>query len=476
MKLVAIFGTLLVGVLASDIQDALQLDMLNYIETFKQETENFASQIHTFDYAEFEATTGMQLDIYKDQYVLRLSEWVNDAFYETASLSIKQHGYSVWDSSRANKFIDIQISQSQGVELLTLLQQMYLDEDYKSEILILNLPGKVVETFASPDELNEKELMPNSELFFSQYRTIDAIYAWFDLLLDTYPDLLTVEWIGKTYEGRDMKALRLSTHGTNDEGIKTVVITAGIHAREWIATSTSCFILYRLLQDYTAGNKAIIKYMENLDFLFLPVMNPDGYAYSWTHDRLWRKNRQQTYHPRCFGIDIDHSFNYHFTNGNMPACSEDYPGTAAFEALESYNWDTYLNTTIHTHPIYAYLDLHSYAEEILYPYAYTCDLIPRDEENLLELAYGLGQAIRLKSGKSYEVLSACMDKGADLLPSMGAGTALDYMYSRKAWWAFVLKLRDEGHGFLIPPKYILPIGKEIYASVKYFCGFLLSDN
>ncbi|GMG33732.1 unnamed protein product [Ambrosiozyma monospora] len=209
----------------------------------------------------------------------------------------------------------------------------------------------------------------------------------------------------------------------------------------------------------------------------MPVMNPDGYDYTWNNDRLWRKNRQETYNPRCFGIDIDHSFDYHFTKSEESSCSEDYAGEGAFESLESHAWDKYLNETRHDHPMYGYIDLHSYAQEVLYPYAYTCEQAPRDKENLLELAYGLSQSIRLNSGKNYGVLSACEDKGADLLPSMGAGSALDYMYHNKAHWAFVMKLRDSGsHGFLLPPKYIAPVGKEIYASIKYFAGFVLSDD
>lgn len=99
--------------------------------------------------------------------------------------------------------------------------------------------------------------------------------------------------------------------------------------------------------------------------------------------------------------------------------------------------------------------------------------MPRDEENLLELAYGLSQAIRLRSGVNYEVMSACEDRGADLLPEMGAGSALDYMYHNKAYSAFVLKLRDSGsRGFLLPSKFIVPVGREVYSAVKYFADFL----
>lgn len=432
----------------------------------------------------------ISLSQYEQQYILRLSNWVDvedkhkSSFFDTALLTIKQMDIPIWEKSKSHKFIDIQVSQEQGEELLSLLSMMFSNSrDFESKIMILDLPQTVYETFPESsinidDIANDGDVSTNVEMFFKAYRNIESIYAWFDLLVSTYPDILNLEYIGKTFEGRPMKALRLSVHSdSKGDRIKTVVITSGIHAREWVSVSTSCFILFKLLQDYENGNSNVQKYLEKLDFLFLPVMNPDGYAFTWKTERLWRKNKQETYHPRCLGIDIDHSFDFHFTSGFESPCSDDYAGETAFEALESYSWDLYLNETRHSHPIYAYIDLHSYAEEVLYPYAYSCDILPRDEENLLELGYGLTQAIRLKSGKSYQVLKACEDKGADLMPSMGSGSALDYMYHNKAYSAFVLKLRDSGtHGFLLPAKYIVPVGKEIYSSIKYFAAFLLADN
>ena len=30
--------------------------------------------------------------------------------------------------------------------------------------------------------------------------------------------------------------------------------------------------------------------------------------YTWTHDRMWRKNRRPTIHPHCVGVDINRNF------------------------------------------------------------------------------------------------------------------------------------------------------------------------
>lgn len=482
MKLFAVIIPALVGCLnlsrvLATITEQMPLSIDSHIAAFEEQIN-----IHLQQQLQEQELDFIFEQSYTDQFLLRLSNWgASSDFYDFALVTAHQLGYTIWEKSQTKQFIDIQVTQSQGLELLNILQLAFDYDQFQSKIIILDMNKAIMETVDNDDvELSSiKDLEAMNDIFFKAYRPLSVIYSWFDILVDTYPDLLKVERVGKTFEGRDMKALRLSIPSDKklNSKVKTVVITGGIHAREWISVSTACFTLLSLLQDYENGVSSVVKYLEELDFFFLPVMNPDGYDYTWTHDRLWRKNRQQTFHPKCFGIDIDHSFDYHFTNGVESPCSDDYSGESAFEALESYNWDLYLNQTKDTHPIYAYLDLHSYAEEILYPYAYTCELIPRDQENLLELAYGLGQTIRLTSGKYYDVLSACKDKGSDLLPSMGAGTALDYMYHNKAFWAFVLKLRDSGtHGFLLPPKFINPVGTEIYAAVKYFSAFLLGDD
>lgn len=447
------------------------------------------------------------LDTLKDQYVIRFTNWGSGRARDAIIISAHELQLDIWAHSKTHGFVDIQCTKQQAAQLLEVIEAAVPFESFDVNLMVADLPQAIFETLQEArvgyfedddddddndddgdddgdgdDDDDDPEPVPvepplTDREFFNGYQRLETIYNWFDDLVDRYPDLLEVEWIGQTYEGRDIKALRISAHKKKGKHIKTVVLTGGVHAREWISISTVCYILSRMLSDAELGSRKAKEYMDNFDFLYLPVMNPDGYEYSWTSERLWRKNRQQTYNPRCFGIDIDHSFNYHFTKTTDTPCSEEYSGEGAFEALESYAWDSYLNDTKHQHPIYAYIDLHSYAEEVQYPYAYSCTQLPRDEENLLELAYGFSQAIRLTSGKVYGVLSACEGRGADLLPEYGAGSELDYMYHNKAYWAFVLKLRDTGtRGFLLPPTAIPPVGEEIYSALKYMCDFLLNPD
>ncbi|SCU87837.1 LAFA_0E09120g1_1 [Lachancea sp. 'fantastica'] len=362
------------------------------------------------------------------------------------------------------------------------------------EVMVDDLPEAIAQTYPDPetqlhlplhDNLQSQvrpldpitSLKATNDVFFTQFRDLETIYTWLDLMQLTFPDLVKIELVGQTFEGRDMKALHISAQNRklNPEK-KTIIITGGVHAREWIGVSTACYFISRLLAGYGV-NKRETRYLDRLDFLIVPVFNPDGYVYTWSHDRLWRKNRQQTFYPRCFGIDIDHSFDFQWTGAHDSPCSEDYSGEAPFEALESESWNNYISEAKKEYTVHGYLDLHSYSQEVLYPYAYSCDALPRDLENLLELSYGLAKAIRRKSGKNYHVLSSCEDRGSDLTPGLGSGSALDYMYHHRAHWGVQLKLRDTGnHGFLLPPKYIVPVGKETYGALKYFCDFILNPD
>lgn len=90
-----------------------------------------------------------------------------------------------------------------------------------------------------------------------------------------YPNLVSVETIGTTYEGRQIKGVTISSGGSGQKN--AVLIEGGIHAREWIAPSTILYLVNQLVENST--NSALYS---NLDWLIVPVSNPDGYAYTQT--------------------------------------------------------------------------------------------------------------------------------------------------------------------------------------------------
>lgn len=379
-------------------------------------------------------------------------------------------GYDVW--ARSKDHIDVQVNSTQLKDLKAL--------GFSWETIVDNVATAISETFdADPDHAFNaaSDQVQANESFFLQYQSLDSINSWLSYIAGAYPDVITLEEIGRTYENRPLQVVHFATPSNDDKGHKsrkTVAISGGIHSREWVSISLVLYLINSLLELHIANPDSSI--LALLDFLFFPVLNPDGYQYTWTDDRLWRKNRQNTTHSSCLGIDIDHSFDYHWLESTGNQCSAEYAGEEPLEAIEARAMDRFLQKTNENHTIYGFIELHSYSEEVLYPYSYLCDLQPRDEENLIELAYGIAKTMRLSLGQPYTVSPACVDRDSDLIPSLGAGSSLDYMYHNKAYWAFQFKLRDTGtHGFLLPPKYIVPVGKESFEGLTYFCQFILAE-
>lgn len=432
--------------------------------------------------------SAMDFSQYENEVVLRFN-WTSPREKRAFLKACKTLVLDVWKADVVSG--DVRLHVSRVKNLLRLLPKSMRD---KFSIMIPDLEHAVYATFpevaaggssssssgsSNTDFLNkDMEFHAMSELFFKDYRPLSAIYTWLDILEDTYPSQVRKEIIGKTHEGRDLRVYHLYSSKYDKQEPsgkkKTIIISSGAHAREWISVTTTLYVLYQLLTNQK--RLAERKILESLDFLIVPVLNPDGYQYTWEHDRLWRKNRQSTGVAICNGLDIDSSFPYHWAPSLGTPCSEGYAGQEPLEALEAYHLTNYINKTSEKHKYFGYLDFHSYSQSILYPYGYSCDEEPRDKENLLELAYGMAKVIRWTSGKIYDVLPLCHDREYD--PEDGSGgCALDFMYKIHAIWAFQLKLRDTGnHGFLLPKKFIDPVGKEIYNSLKYFCDFILNPE
>ncbi len=71
---------------------------------------------------------------------------------------------------------------------------------------------------------------------------------------------------------------------------KTIWLDGGLHAREWIAVPTVSYIADTLLRTYkTSQNSTFL--LDNFDFIIAPILNVDGYDYTWNGDRMWRKTR-----------------------------------------------------------------------------------------------------------------------------------------------------------------------------------------
>lgn len=356
-------------------------------------------------------------------------------------------------------------------------------------------------------------LRPSTQtnLFFRNYQPLSVITPWMRLLQSLFPSHVRMLNIGLTYEGRDIPALRVGVHPTNSEKPsekrKTIIVAGGSHAREWVSVSTVNYIAYTFITEY-GKNKDMTELLEQFDWIFIPTMNPDGYTYTWESDRLWRKNRQQTSLRFCKGIDLDRAWGFEWDGqtSNSNPCSESFGGEEPFQAVESRrlaNWAK--NETENNNVTFsAFLDLHSYSQQVLYPFSYSCTETPPTIENLQECAIGLAKAIRLTKGSIYGVTSACegsviADSASDPLnpnklnqkanngkkdksiwPQLesSGGSALDWFYHElRVAYSYQIKLRDTGsYGFLLPPSEIVPTGKEALAAVKYLGRFLLGNK
>ncbi len=353
------------------------------------------------------------------------------------------------------------------------------------------------------------DLHPSTDetnIFFRNYQPLSVIVPWMRLLSSLFPTHVRMINIGVSYEGRDIPALRVGVHPTNSEKPteprKTIIITGGSHAREWISTSSVNYVAYSFITAY-GKSQPMTKLLEKFDWIFIPTLNPDGYVYTWESDRLWRKNRQQTTLRFCKGVDLDraYSFEWDASSSKNNPCSESFSGEGPFQAVESRRFANWvLNETEHNHAeIVAFLDFHSYSQQVLYPYSFSCTSAPPSLENLEELAIGLAKAIRLTNGHNYGVAAACegsvsvwngMEKQkkaangnknpSEIWPRMetGGGSALDWFYQElHVRYSYQIKLFDTGsYGFLLPSKNIVPIGKEAFNAVQYLGKFLLGNK
>lgn len=281
---------------------------------------------------------------------------------------------------------------------------------------------------------------------------------------------MSLHEIGVTFENRSIYLVNITDSNVEQINKSIVSIDGGIHAREWISPGVILSFIRNLTSDEHTEQRSSL--LTKFEFHLIPVLNPDGYEYTWTTDRLWRKNRSPsktgpsllypwTFFMNCIGTDLNRNFNVSFGSirSTKDTCSDSFHGDSPFSEKETQALRDSLMES--RHRLKVYITLHSYSQLWMMPFAHTMQ-VPDNIQRLLPLMREVQSSIEGVHGVKYGVGSM-----ANLLYP-AAGTSIDWVFQELGInYTFLIELRDHGlKGFLLPPSDIIPTAEEVWAGIR----------
>lgn len=301
------------------------------------------------------------------------------------------------------------------------------------------------------------EQAARSDSWFATYKSYAQVNTRMDELVALRPDLCSKFSIGSSIQGRTIYGLRITAPG-DPAGRAGLLFDGCQHAREWIAVMVPMYLADRMVENFDT-DPAIAALLNEAVVYVIPIINPDGYEYSRTTDRFWRKNRRNNGNG-TFGVDLNRNWGFGWggTGSSGDPSSDVYRGTAPFSEPETQA----LRDFAVAHPeIVAHIDFHSYSQLILYPFGYEFVLPPEpDLSRFIDLSADMADAILATHGEVYTDMPS-----HDLY--LAAGDAPDWMYGSQGIFAWTIELRPDSAfpGFELPENEILPTAQENYNAV-----------
>ncbi|XP_053564972.1 carboxypeptidase B [Bombina bombina] len=300
---------------------------------------------------------------------------------------------------------------------------------------------------------------------YEKYNDLATINAWTADISAQNPGLVSRSQIGTSYEGRPIYLLKVGKSGVNK---KAVFIDCGFHAREWISIAFCQWFVKEAVDTY-GSDAEFTNLLNNLDFYVLPVLNVDGYAYTWTNNRMWRKTRSPNANSSCVGTDPNRNFNAGWctVGASSRACDETYCGTAPESEKETKALANFIRSNIAS--IKGYLTIHSYSQMLLFPYSYSYSLA-KDHTELNNVARDA--VSRLTS--LYKTKYTYGPGGTTIY--LAAGGSDDWAYDAGVKFSYTFELRDTGrYGFALPESQIKATSEETLLAVKYIASYIASN-
>ncbi|GAA2871707.1 carboxypeptidase T [Actinoplanes cyaneus] len=285
----------------------------------------------------------------------------------------------------------------------------------------------------------------------SAYHNYAEMITDINAIVAKYPAIAAKRVLGKSYEGRDIVAVKISDNVATDEAEPEVLYDANHHAREHITIEQALYLMHEFTDDYAADSR-VKKIVDSREIWIVPSVNPDGSEYDIASGsyRSWRKNRQPNSGSTAVGTDLNRNYSYNWGccgGSSSSKSSETYRGPSAFSAPETKVVRDFVAGRVvgGKQQIKAVMDFHSYSELVLWPFGYTTSKtapgLTTDDNNALAT---LGRQMAATNNYTAEQSSALYITDGDLL---------DWLWGTYKIFAYTFEMypkSSSGGGFYPP--------------------------
>src|SRR5512143_2312016 len=129
----------------------------------------------------------------------------------------------------------------------------------------------------------------------------DALYRYAELtgilheLVSEHPRLVSVESIGKSYEGRDIWVATVTNAATGAAADKPAFwVDGNIHATEVAGSSATLYFLHTLVTQY-GKDPDVTRALDTRAFYLCPRINPDGAEWALAEKPKWVRSSTRPY-------------------------------------------------------------------------------------------------------------------------------------------------------------------------------------
>lgn len=368
--------------------------------------------------------------------------------------------FDVWTVHRDSGKVDVLLPPKS----ISKYTQLFDEFGLKYVVLDSNIQNKIDE--------QERSMVRNkdsSKNILFKYARYSEVLSFIEDTVSANTDLASAYTAGTTVQNRQLRVIKLKAPSVSTD--QAIWIDCGIHAREWVTPATCVYIIDQLIKEFRnneAGN-LLSKYEVHV----IPLLNPDGYEYSHTTYRLWRKNRSSNTPSTCIGTDLNRNFPYQWRTGGSSTdpCSDTHAGKTAGSELETQALISAI--TAKKGSWAAYISIHSYGNWWLLPYGNSYTVRPSNYNDMMDKGRIGAAAIRAykNQGQVFTVGTS-----ADLL-YINSGGSSDWARGDaniNIQYSYVLELRpgqgqaDSAYGFTLPEDRMPLVAPETFAGIKAF--------